>query len=80
MGEERLKKIPVGPSSESSHISPRKRYRVQIEGKWYEGFFSKQWFGWRFDGYGASGIQLNMVDQVYEIGSPPPPKGRPKAK
>ncbi len=63
----RLKKIPVGTSSESPHIGARKRYRVQIEGKWYEGTFSKQWFGWRFDGYGDSGMQLNMIDKVYEI-------------
>lgn len=85
-----LKKIPVGSSSESSHIDSRKRYRVKIEGRWYEGSFSKQWFGWRFDGYGTSGIQLNLVDQVYEIvpadrmkgrkpaAAPPPPSTKKK--
>jgi hypothetical protein len=67
-----LKKIVVGSSSESSHISTRKRYRVKIEGAWYEGGFSRQWFGWQFDGYG-SGIQLNLIDEVYEI--VPPAKG-----
>lgn len=61
-----LKKIPVGTSSESSHISARKRYRVKIDGSWYEGTFSRQWFGWQFDNYG-SGIQLNLIDEVYEI-------------
>jgi hypothetical protein len=40
---------------------------VKIEGKWYIGSFSKQWFGWKFEGYGNSGMQLNMIDQVYEI-------------
>ena len=65
--EKRLKKIPVGGSSESSHISSRKWYRAKIDGVWYEGMFSKQWFGWRFENYGSSGIQLNMIDEVYEI-------------
>jgi hypothetical protein len=77
----RLKKIPVGASSESSHIDSRKRYRVRIEGQWYEGSFSKQWFGWRFDGYGSSGMQLNLIDQVYEIVSPASArKEKPKSR
>lgn len=78
MADRHLKKIPVGPSSESSHITSRKKYRVQIDGKWYEGSFSKQWFGWKFEGYGDSGMQLNMIDQVYEIVSPKPKKGSRK--
>ena len=69
--ERHLKKIPVGGSSESSQISPRRRYRVKIEGTWHEGTFSKQWFGWRFDNYGESGIQLNLIDEVYEVLKPP---------
>jgi hypothetical protein len=68
--EPRLKKISVGSSSESSQIDSRKRYRVKIEEQWYEGSFSKQWFGWRFDGYGTTGLQLNLLDAVYEIVPP----------
>jgi hypothetical protein len=78
VAETKLKKIPVGSSSESSHIDSRKKYRVKIEGKWYEGSFSKQWFGWNFDGYGSSGMQLNMIDQVYEIVRVDPTKKPPK--
>jgi len=78
MAETKLKKIPVGSSSESSHIDSRKRYKVKIEGKWYEGSFSKQWFGWKFEGYGSSGMQLNMIDQVYEIVRVDPKKPAPK--
>jgi hypothetical protein len=63
----KLKKIPVGTSSESGQIDSRKRYRVKIDGKFYEGSFSKQWFGWQFDNYGSSGIQLNLIDEVFEI-------------
>jgi hypothetical protein len=72
----KLRKIPVGASSESGQIDSRKRYRVRIEGRWYEGSFSKQWFGWRFDGYGESGRQLNLLDAVYEILPPGPGPGR----
>ena len=45
-------------SSECTHISPRKRYRVKIEGTWHEGQFSKQWFGWQFDGVDRMGPDL----------------------
>ena len=76
MAERSLKKIPVGSSSVSSLIFSRKRYRVLIEGQWYEGEFSKQWFGWQFDDYGISGIQLNLIDEVFEI--VPSPPTRPK--
>ena len=65
----KVKRIPVTGSSESSRIHPRKRYRVKIDGQWYEGQFSKQWFGWRFDGIGQ-GLQLNLIDEVYEMESP----------
>jgi len=66
----KLKKIPVGATSTSPHIDSRKRYRVKIDGSWYEGSFSKQWFGWLFEGYGSSGIQLNLIDAVYELVPP----------
>lgn len=92
MAKRKLKKIPVGSSSESGHINPRRRYRVRIEGTWYEGTFSKKWFGWCFEGGGLSGTQLNLIDQVYEIVEerpdkkpmnmrrtppPPPPPAKP---
>jgi hypothetical protein len=72
-----LKKIKIGSTSESNDISYRKRYRVKIDDAWYEGIFLKQWFGWNFDNYGNSGIQLNLIDEVYEIVQA---KGKPKHK
>jgi hypothetical protein len=62
----RMKRIKVTGSSESSHINSRKRYRVKISGQWHEGTFSKQWFGWQFDGV-VPGLQLNLIDEVFEI-------------
>jgi hypothetical protein len=67
----RLKKIPVGASGASSMIDYKKRYRVRIDGRWYEGTFSRRWFGWNLEGYGTSGIQLDLVDEVFEIMSCP---------
>jgi hypothetical protein len=70
---QKLRRVPVGSSSQSSDIQARKRYRVKIDDEWYEGSFSRQWFGWQFDGY-RNGIQLNLIDEVFEIESPKPPK------
>lgn len=76
MKHRRLKKIPVGSSSESCHIKPRRTYRVRIARKWYEGAFSKRWFGWSFDGFGSSGMQLNLIEQVYEVLVAPRKRGK----
>jgi len=69
-GSSRLKEIRVGSSSESADISTQKRYRVRVGSGWHEGGFRKYWFGWKFEDFGASGIQLNLIDEVYEIRSP----------
>lgn len=71
-----LKKIRIGNSNESSELSTRRRYRVKIDGTWHEGTFSKQWFGWQFDGVG-SGVQLNLIDEVLELAPAPSRRGRP---
>ncbi len=69
-----LRRISVGGSSQSGDIHARRQYRVKIDGEWYEGQFSRQWFGWQFDGY-KNGIQLNLIDEVFEIVRAPAPKG-----
>jgi len=69
-----LRRVQVGASSQSGHINARRRYRVKIDGEWYEGQFSRQWFGWQFDGY-QNGIQLNLIDEVFEIVQTPKPGG-----
>jgi CheY-like chemotaxis protein len=61
------KRILVGSSSESRKINSYHRYRVRIGKEWYEGAFSKQWFGWNFDGIPPSGMQLNLIDEVFEL-------------
>ena len=65
-----LKRIVVGSSSESGHISAQRKYRVRIGPRWYEGRFSKRWFGWLFEDFGDTGLQLNLIDEVFEVVAP----------
>jgi len=67
-----LKRIVVGSSSETSKINAHRKYRVRIGRDWYEGIFSKRWFGWNFEAFGPSGMQLNLIDEVFEL-----PRTRP---
>src|SRR5688572_10439266 len=69
-----LKQIVVGSSSESPHIAAQRRYRVRIDRDWYEGGFTKRWFGWNFEAFGSSGMQLNLIDEVFEL--PRTPRAR----
>ena len=75
-GKPTLKKIRVGTSCQSGEIDSRKRYKVKIDDQWYQGRFTKEWFGWNFDDYGTSGMQLNLLDAVFEIYTPNPKKMR----
>jgi hypothetical protein len=67
-----LKRIVVGSSSKTSNISAHRQYRVRIGRKWHEGVFTKQWFGWNFESFGPSGMQFNLLDEVFEL-----PRTRP---
>ena len=75
-----LKKIRIPSTNASGEISPRKRYRVKIDADWFEGVFSMHSFGWNFEDYGTSGMQINMLDAIYEILSGPPKVKPPKVK
>jgi hypothetical protein len=63
-------------SSEDDRIKPDVSYLVRVEyanvkGKYYWccGRFSKQWYGWSFDGWGGGGgLQLDSIEgPMYEI-------------
>jgi len=72
-----LKELPLEPfpkgksqrtSSNDTRISHRKYYLVRIGGHWFAGKFSKQWYGWNFNNWGTSGIQLDMIEgPLFEI-------------
>ena len=76
--KKKLIQIPVGTSSQSGAITAKKTYRVRIDGRWYEGRFSKESFGWNFENYGSSGMQLNLIDAVFEIQEPSPKRRNKK--
>lgn len=68
------KRIPISlrgsadDSCKSELISGKKTYMVKVDGGWYVGKFSKQWYGWNFEGgpYDA-GVELDSVQLVYEM-------------
>jgi len=52
----------------NSRIKKNKSYLIKIRGCWRAGKFSEQWYGWNFDNWGCSGIQLDSVEgPLYEI-------------
>lgn len=60
---------PVQRSSGSKdeRISKDKTYFAKIFGHWYFGRFSEQWYGWSFNNWGTSGIQLDSIEDLYEV-------------
>jgi hypothetical protein len=52
-----------GPGAGSFHDHPdivcRKQYLALIKGKYFAGYFSRQWYGWNFDGWHGCGMQLD---------------------
>jgi len=67
-----LEPFPEGnvqrPSSKDDRFNEDSQYLVKIHGWWYAGQFSEVWYGWSFDNWGMSGMQLNSIDgPIYEI-------------
>lgn len=63
-----LTKIDLNKRDDCDHpdISAREQYLVKIGRGWFAGKFSRQWYGWNFDNWGTTGIQLDSF-QVKEI-------------
>jgi len=54
-------------SSNDKRITSRKHYLAKYHGNFYSGQFTKQWYGWNLScGFGC-GIQLNNIEQLWEI-------------
>jgi len=66
-----MKLIPVklDGTNHNKSITTRKQYLVKIDSEFHAGRFSKQWYGWNFDNWGESGIQLDSdcIAGVWEI-------------
>lgn len=61
-----LKKCCELPGSDSGDpqwhpdINEKSWYLAKIDGEYFAGRFSRQWYGWSFDGWdGGSGLQLD---------------------
>jgi hypothetical protein len=64
----KLTRIHWGENPQTPLINEHRSYLVKIYGSWYAGSFSMQWYGWNFDNWGTSGIQLSpYITEVYLI-------------
>lgn len=66
-----FKSIPLDGTCKNKGITLRKRYLVKIDGEWFIGRFSREWYGLNFEDWGGNGIQLDGIDKVYEVGRLP---------
>lgn len=56
------------PSSKDDRFNEDSSYLVKIWDQWHAGQFSEQWYGWSFDNWGTSGMQLDSIEgPIYEI-------------
>lgn len=53
--------------SQDDRILTGQTYFAKIHGNWFLGTFSKQWYGWSFNNWGRSGMQLNLIEDLYEV-------------
>jgi hypothetical protein len=56
-------------SCEHQEIKENTNYLCLIYGQYCAGSFSRQWYGWNFNGWGASGCQLKSpgIEALWEI-------------
>jgi hypothetical protein len=63
-----LKKIQLNGSNTNDAIVPfEHQYLVCVCGRWRAGTFDQQWYGLNFTAYGSEGMELEAIDEVYEI-------------
>jgi hypothetical protein len=53
--------------SKDDRIKQGIRYFARIHGQWFFGSFDEEWYGWNFSGWGTSGIQLDSIEDLYEV-------------
>ena len=63
-----LKHIELNGTNTNDAIVPYDgQYLVRVYGRWRAGSFDRQWYGLNFTHYGPEGIELEAIDDVYEI-------------
>lgn len=53
--------------SKDARIRTNQTYFAKIHGQWCLGTFSEVWYGWNFRNWGTSGIQLDSIEDLYEV-------------
>jgi len=63
-----LRQINLNGTNANDAIVPYEgQYLVKVCGRWRAGTFDRQWYGLNFTNYGSEGIELEAIDEVYEI-------------
>jgi len=63
-----LRQINLNGTNANDAIVPYEgQYLVNVCGRWRAGTFDRQWYGLNFTNYGSEGIELEAIDEVYEI-------------
>ena len=63
-----LKRIDLnGSNTNDAIVAFDTQYLVRVCGRWRAGTFVQQWYGLSFANYGSDGIELEAIDEVYEI-------------
>lgn len=63
-----LKHVNLNGTNANDSIVPYDaQYLVKVCGRWRAGAFDRQWYGLNFTNYGSEGIELEAIDEVYEI-------------
>lgn len=71
-----LIKLDMSKAKECEHpdISKNKEYLILYDGRFYAGTFSRQWYGWNFNGVYNAGVQFDAPgyncsdwEQIWEI-------------
>ncbi len=53
--------------SHDERINSQRHYLAKVHGRWHLGMFTKVWYGWNFSEWGTSGIQLDSIEDLYEV-------------
>ena len=76
MAEPTFHALDLSKGHESDHpdIKEDQQYLCRIDGKWFAGTFSRQWFGWSFDDWHGGPLQFDTPgtngsdwEQIMEI-------------
>lgn len=64
----KLRPVELNGTNTNDAIVPYEvEYLIKVHGRWRAGTFDRQWYGLNFVNYGSEGIELEAIDEVYEI-------------